>query len=101
MPGLIQEDGRVESAGILLLLIVLSVVFSVVSGYVAALIALTGARGAALGLGLLLLAVGIFVQVQAWDALPLWYHVGFLALLLPGALIGGRLPARGREAQDG
>lgn len=95
MPDVIHQDGRVDSAGVLLLLLVLSVVFSVASGYVAALIARAKAGGAALGLGLLLLAVGLFVQVQYWDVMPLWYHVSFLALLVPGAMIGGRLRARG------
>ena len=50
------------------------------------------AHGVALGLALL--AVGIAVQAGYWDVLPIWYHLIFLALLLPMAALGGRLAVR-------
>jgi hypothetical protein len=34
------------------------------------------------------------VQASAWSALPLWYHLPFLALLVPACLLGGRMTAR-------
>lgn len=45
-------------------------------------------------LALALLATGIGVQASAWSALPLWYHLPFLALLVPVTLAGGRGGAR-------
>jgi TRAP-type C4-dicarboxylate transport system permease small subunit len=42
-------------------------------------------------LGILLLAFGILVQVVAWNYMPIWYHLIFLALLIPMTMIGGKL----------
>ena len=93
-PDAFNPDGSTDAVGLLLLFLVLSVVFSVVSGYVTALVARRKEAQHALYLGLLLLAVGLFVQVQVWDLMPLWYHLLFLVLLVPAALVGGRLRAR-------
>lgn len=75
---------------ILIMHLVRSVIFSIMAGYLAAFIA-NGNRNAPLGLGILLLAFGIMIQVMAWNYLPLWYHVIFLGLLLPMTILGGRL----------
>jgi len=75
---------------ILILHLVRSVVISIMSGFLAAVIA-RGNRNAPLGLGILLLVFGAFIQVMAWSYLPLWYHVAFLALLIPMTILGGRL----------
>ena len=75
---------------ILIVHLVRSVVISIMSGFLAAVIA-KGNRNAPLGLGILLLAFGLLVQFMAWNYLPLWYHVVFLALLIPMTLLGGRL----------
>ena len=45
-----------------------------------------------------MLAVGIGVQAGSWNLMPVWYHLTFLALLVPGALIGAKL-RRGRGAR--
>ena len=37
------------------------------------------------------LAIGIFVQASVWDQMPLWYHLIFLALVVPMHLAGGKL----------
>jgi hypothetical protein len=34
------------------------------------------------------LGLGIFFQAQYWQLMPLWYHLPFLALLLPGNVYG-------------
>jgi len=91
VPGAYGEDGSLRGGGLLALILVLSVVFSVASGYAATWIAGDERITAALILGIVLLAVGIFVQVQSWALLPVWYHISFLALLLPGSLAGGWL----------
>ncbi len=52
-----------------------------------------GAMQAACVLGALLLLVGIAVQGGAWSSMPLWYHLCFLAMLLPATLAGARLSA--------
>lgn len=70
--------------------IVLGSIVSVMSGAVAALIARGNTR-APLVLGFLLLAVGLLKVVMSWPYVPIWYHVIFTAILLPMAIIGGKL----------
>jgi hypothetical protein len=93
LPAAFQPDGSTDHAGILFSLLVLSFLSSVAAGYVAAAVARRPGGREALVLGGLLLAVGLVVQLQYWDVLPAWYHLLFLALLVPGAVLGGRLHA--------
>lgn len=74
----------------LLMHIVLGSVVSVMSGLLAALIAGEDTR-APLFLGFLLVALGLLKAGLSWQLVPLWYHVLFTALLLPMAVLGGRL----------
>lgn len=92
-PESFNADGSTDSTAILLLILVLSVVFSAVSGWLTSKIAQSKAFTAALALGILLLVVGIFVQSQFWDVMPLWYHLSFLVALLPATMAGYRLYA--------
>ncbi len=80
----------VPDATILILGLIRSVIFSLASGYIAATIAHENAKST-VGLGVLLLAFGIFIQSIFWDYVPLWYHVPFLALLIPMTILGGKL----------
>ncbi len=84
-----QTEFKADTA-ILTMHLVRSIIISIMSGFLAAFIA-SGNRNAPFGLGILLLAFGIFVQVMAWNYLPVWYHIVFLALLLPMTILGGRL----------
>ncbi len=70
--------------------IVLGSIVSVISGFLAALIAGENTR-ALLVLGFLLLAVGLLKAVMSWPYVPIWYHVIFTAILLPMAVVGGKL----------
>ena len=70
--------------------LVLSVVCSAAGAWVAARVAGARAAGAALALGVALLATGVAVQASVWGDMPLWYHVAFLALLVPVCLVVGR-----------
>jgi hypothetical protein len=74
----------------LVIKLVLSFIFSIASGYVAATLARENSR-APLFLGILLLLVGIMFQAAAWNQIPLWYHIPFLLLLLPMAVLGGKI----------
>ena len=90
-PDAFNEDGTTDSAILLLLFLVISVVCSLGSGFLTAALARARSAVAAWSLGGLLLAVGLFVQVLNWDAQPLWFHIPFLALLVPGVLAGAKL----------
>jgi len=75
----------------LLWLLAGSAVISLAAGYLAATVAQSKSNFVIMALGLLLLAVGLFFQIQYWHLMPLWYHLLFLALLLPLCLVGTRL----------
>ena len=70
--------------------IVLGSIVSVMSGSLAAVIAGENTR-APLVLGFVLLALGILKAVMSWPYVPIWYHVIFTAILLPMAIMGGKL----------
>ena len=76
--------------GALLIHIVLGSIVSLAVGSLAALIAGENSR-APLIVGILLLAMGIFKAVMSWQYVPIWYHIIFTAILLPMAILGGRL----------
>jgi len=81
----------------LLAVLALSVVCSWLAGLVTARLAPAGRTGPVWVLALVLLGVGVAVQAGVWEALPLWYHVPFLALLVPVTWLGGRA-GRARRA---
>ena len=70
--------------------IVMGSIVSALSGFLAALIA-GGNTRAPLVLGFVLLALGIVKAVMSWPYVPIWYHVIFTAILLPMAIMGGKL----------
>jgi hypothetical protein len=93
--GEIVKAGRPYAAvGPLLWLIVLSVVCSLAAGIAAALISRARARGAVLVMAVLLLGTGVAVQVGIGSLMPVWYHLAFLALIVPMAVLGARLGRR-------
>lgn len=91
LPGYFRPDGTTDSTGVLFLILVLSVIYSVIAGFVTAAVAARSEMRHALALGILQLIFGIIAQSQFWDVMPLWYHLIFLALLIPGNLAGGKL----------
>jgi len=88
------ENGGAFAANTTMLLthIVLGSIVSVIVGLLAAVIAGENKR-APLILGVLLLAMGLLKAVMSWALVPIWYHVTFTAILLPLAIIGGKLKA--------
>lgn len=87
----ITDGGQFTADNTMLLThIVLGTIVSVFSGALAALIAGENSR-APLFAGILLLAMGVAKAAMSWQYVPLWYHVIFTAILLPLAILGGRL----------
>lgn len=91
LPGSFKDDGTTDSAAVLLGIAAFSVALSLLSGYVTSMLSKSQGLGQVVAVGLLLLAIGIAVQMQYWDLMPLWYHLTFLGLLVPGVLAGGKL----------
>ena len=94
---LVNNEAFTASNTILIMHIFRSVIISLVSGYLAALVAGENRRSP-LWLGILLLLFGVFVQAMAFKYLPIWYHILFLALLIPVTMIGGKLRRTGTGA---
>lgn len=90
-PDAFKDDGTTESVGLLVLLLCDSAAFSFLSGWLTGVVAKRREMSHGVALGVALLAVGIAVQIGYWDVMPLWYHLGFLALLLPLATLGGKV----------
>lgn len=70
--------------------VIVGSIVSVMAGYLSALIAGENSR-APLVVGILLLLMGIMKAVMSWQHVPMWYHVIFTIMLLPMAILGGRL----------
>ncbi len=75
---------------ILIIALIRSVIFSIIAGFLAASIARENIKST-LGLGILLLLFGIYIQSIFWNNAPLWYHIPFLVLLIPMTILGGKL----------
>lgn len=75
---------------ILLMHLFRAAIITIIAGFVAALLA-TENRKAPLALGILLLVVGIMFEAMVWSYIPIWYHLVFLAILIPFTLLGGRM----------
>jgi hypothetical protein len=88
------ENGGAFTANTTMLLthIGLGLVVSVIAGFLAALVAGENKR-APLILGFLMLALGLLKAAMSWGYVPIWYHVIFTAMLLPMAIVGGKLKA--------
>ena len=87
----VGEGQAYTATGPLLGVIVLSIVCSIVAGVTAAKVAGSRAGGAVIAMAALLLLTGTGVQSGVWSLMPVWYHLVFLALIVPVVLFGGRL----------
>jgi len=87
----VGEGQAYTAAGPLVGVIALSIVCSIVAGVTAAKVAGSRAGGAVIAMAALLLLTGIGVQSGVWSLMPVWYHLVFLALIVPVVLAGGRL----------
>jgi hypothetical protein len=76
--------------GMLALRLVIAALTSLIAGAVAAWIAPSSPRVAVL-VGATLLAAFIPVHVRLFSLFPLWYHLVFLATLIPLVMLGARL----------
>ena len=99
MPASFDESGITEVPALLVLLIAIFSLLSVLAGWLCATIAAHSLMKHVWVLALIQLGIGIFVQTSVWDQMPLWYHLIFLALVVPMHLVGGRIRA-GRTSAE-
>ncbi len=84
------SSGFTADTTMLLTQLAMGVLASLMAGYLAALVAGENSK-APLIAGCLLLLVGIAKAAMSWQYVPVWYHIVFTAMLLPMAIVGGRL----------
>lgn len=70
--------------------VVVGSIIAVMAGALAALIAGENSR-APLFVGILLLILGALKVAMSWQYVPLWYNVIFTLILVPMAILGGKL----------
>lgn len=97
-PESLTPDRPLTHVGFLIAYIAYSVALSVLAGYAAAAVGRAHARASVLALAVLQLALGLMFEIAFWSMTPVWYHVVFLALIVPATLYGGTLRATGRSA---
>lgn len=93
-PAQLTPTQPITHTGALLGLILYSVVLSLLAGFVAAVVGRAQAVTAVWALAILQLVLGIGFEVSAWHLMPVWYHLVFLALIVPATVMGGRWRAR-------
>ena len=91
MPDVVVVGERLEHVGALVFLIAYSGGLSVLAGFTTAKVRGEGAMRAVWALASLQMALGLFFEITSWSLLPVWYHVVFLALIIPLTVAGGRL----------
>lgn len=96
LPELAAPGEPITHLGLLVALVAYSVLASLIAGWTAAALAPRRARTAMWALALVNLAIGIAVEISYWELMPAWYHVVFLALVMPATLAGGWLRQRKR-----
>src|SRR5690349_15339145 len=85
------EPAMSFTLGMLRARLTIAVLTSLIAGAVAGWIAPASPRVPVL-LGVTLLVAFIPVHVRLWSLFPFWYHLVFLATLVPLVVLGARLP---------
>ncbi|HUF11511.1 MAG TPA: hypothetical protein VMN78_00260 [Longimicrobiales bacterium] len=90
-PDQLPAGVAITHIGVLAGYIAYSVALSVLAGYVASAVGAMRGVQAVRALAVLQLLLGIGFEASAWSLTPVWYHLVFLALIVPATLYGGRL----------
>ena len=96
-PSVLAAGQPITHVGALLGLILYSVPLSMLAGYITAAVAVRNPMPAVWALAILQLVLGIVAEVSAWNLMPVWYHVVFLALVVPATVYGGLLRVMRRQ----
>lgn len=96
-PDIIHPEQPLTHTGVLLGYVGYSVLISILAGFVCAAIRRESPMKTVWVFAFIQLLVGIGFETSYWDMTPVWYHLVFLALLVPATVWGGRLKA-GRAA---
>ena len=84
------EPSRAFSFTMLLVRLAVAALITLAAGAVAAQVD-RGAQRATLMFGLVLLALSAVWHIRIWDQYPVWYHLCWLACIVPFSVLGGSL----------
>ncbi len=90
-PEIIDPEQPFTHTGALLIYIAYSAIISIVAGFVCAAIRKDAPMRTVWVFAIIQLATGIGFEVSYWELMPVWYHLVFLALLVPATVWGGML----------
>lgn len=99
-PGIIDPQLPVTHTGALVAFVLYSAVLSVLAGYITAAVGGAKPMGSVWVLACIQLVLGIAFEAAFWHMTPLWYHLVFLALIVPATVWGGRLRLESTGAVD-
>jgi CBS domain containing-hemolysin-like protein len=91
MPGSFAADGGVQGSNVFAITLLYTALFGVIGGYLAARIAIQRPLLHAAILGGVMLVLSALSAAFLWSTAPPWYHLATLAMVLPAALIGGKI----------
>ena len=94
LPDHVVVGEPITHMGVLVGLIVFGgVLLSLLAGWVTAAVKKDDVMGAVWALAALQFALGLFFEISNWALLPVWYHIVFLACIVPFTVAGGKMRA--------
>jgi hypothetical protein len=90
-PDVVDPELPLTHTAVLLAYVVYSILISTLAGYVCAAIRGADPMRTVWTFAIIQLVVGIGFEASYWGMTPLWYHVVFLALIVPATVWGGVL----------
>lgn len=99
LPEILRPEQPITHAGALLAFIAVSAALSVLAGFVTAAAGGKQPMAAVWALAVLQLTLGIIAETSYWSLMPVWYHLVFLALIVPATVYGGALQLGRRTGQ--
>lgn len=97
LPDIVRPQQPLTHAGVLLAFIGYSVGLSVLAGFITALVGGKTPMPAVWALSILQLSIGVGVEASYWNLMPVWYHLVFLALIVPATVYGGKVRMKRAE----
>jgi hypothetical protein len=90
-PASFDAEGQATGDGTLLAIMGYEVLFAAVAGYVTARLAIRKPIAHALIMAAVVLVGRVPTAILSWNAVPVWFHLGVLLLIVPAALLGAKL----------
>ena len=101
-PEEVNRFGGTHNTGLVIATECLQLISLIICGFAARMIAGDNARIRLIQLGMTLemLAIAVWVELLYWDAMPIWHHFVFFALIILGLATGSALANRWQPARS-